>query len=70
MKGSEDQNQTTIPFGYTAEGDPNHNELLFCDSMPCPCHEDAERVAQLNGYVEQGLASAGDANRIYRGQII
>jgi hypothetical protein len=60
-----------IPIPYE-EGDfPVHStEHPFCADMRCPCHEDAESVEQVRLWVAQGLLSAADADRIYRGQIL
>lgn len=52
------------------EGYSEHKEHLFCSAKVCPCKEDQDRVNELNGHVQDGLASVDDANRIYRGQTV
>ena len=42
----------------------------FCDDLSCPCHEDQANIDTLNGYYQDGLVSAEDAHRIYRGHTI
>jgi hypothetical protein len=42
----------------------------FCDDMSCPCHEDPENVETLGQAYADGLASTGDADRIYRGKTL
>ncbi|HEY4388080.1 MAG TPA: hypothetical protein VGN34_26835 [Ktedonobacteraceae bacterium] len=42
----------------------------FCPNMDCPCHENEENIQTLNGHVQNGIASTGDAYRIYRGQTV
>jgi hypothetical protein len=53
---------------YPVENLPLHTpDHPFCDDLTCPCHEDQEAIAELNGYYETGLVSRDDAERIYRG---
>lgn len=52
------------------EGEDSHTEHLFCYDMPCPCHEDSDRVQELGQQVQDGLASVSDADRIYRGKTV
>lgn len=47
-----------------------HTEHQFCSDMACPCHEDQERINELSGYYNDGLASKADADRIYRGKVV
>jgi len=43
----------------------------FCDDVDgCPCHEDKEAIDELNGYYQEGLVSAQDADNIYRGKTL
>ncbi len=56
--------------------DPDNNPYMhspnrqFCANDTCPCREDQGRINDLNGHVLEGLASAQDANNIYRGRIV
>lgn len=45
-----------------------HTEHLFCPDMTCPCKESKPLVEELAGYVNEGLVSVEDADRIYRGR--
>ena len=50
------------------EHTPDHP---FCDDVEgCPCHEDQEAIEELNGYYQDGLVSASDADNIYRGKTL
>ena len=44
----------------------------FCDDMTCPCHSDDNQKAieALGQAVTEGLASVGDADRIFRGRTV
>jgi hypothetical protein len=53
---------------YEEEDGLEHNEYGFCDDMSHECHENQESITDLNQDVENGLASTGDADRIYRNQ--
>ncbi len=56
---------------YPIEEFPFHTpDHPFCNDLTCPCHEDQESIAELNGYYEAGLVSRDDADRIYRGQTL
>ena len=46
-------------------------EKPFCDhslSPDCPCREDSEAIAQINQYVEDGLLTLSEADRLWKGQ--
>lgn len=45
-------------------------ECPFCGDMSCECHEDEELIGELNQQYQDGLVSADDADRIYRGKTI
>lgn len=45
-------------------------EHPFCDDMTCPCHEDGDLIEALGEAVQEGFASVGDADRIYRGRTV
>lgn len=47
-----------------------HADHTFCYDMSCPCHENLENINQLGDAVSDGLASTGDADRIYRGRTV
>jgi hypothetical protein len=49
------------------EHGPGHE---FCEDMDCPCHEDQDAIGKLNGYYQDGLVSAEDADNIYRGKTL
>jgi len=58
-----------IPIPYEGGEQLIHStEHPFCADMSCPCHEDAEAVAQVQHWLSEGLLTAEDADRIYRGQ--
>ena len=42
----------------------------FCDDMTCPCHEDSDNIQALGDAVQSGLASVGDADRIYHSRTV
>jgi hypothetical protein len=42
----------------------------FCDDPTCPCKQDQEAIDSLNGYYQDGLVSAADADRIYQGHTL
>lgn len=46
------------------------NEHPFCSEMDCPCHEDSELIATLEGYRQDGLVSESDCDNIYHGRTI
>lgn len=45
-----------------------HTEHMFCYDPTCPCKESKYLVEELAEFVDEGLASVNDANRIYRGR--
>jgi hypothetical protein len=46
------------------------SENPFCGDLSCPCHGDPDAIGQLGEYYHEGLVSAEDADRIYRGQTL
>lgn len=62
------------PAPASQEDDDNqyseHTGHLFCPDPLCPCKESQTLIGELAGYVDQGLASVDDANRIYRGKTV
>jgi len=55
-----------IPVDYTLHTEENP----FCNDLSCPCHEDQSKVGKLNNYYQDGLVSAEDADRIFRGKAL
>lgn len=47
-----------------------HNDSGFCDDMTYACHENAESIKKLNQAIQDGIVTAEDANRIFRGQTV
>lgn len=63
--------QQPIPVPYEEGDELIHNtEYPFCGDMGCPCHEDSESIEQVQSWVTEGLITAEDAGRIYRGHIL
>ena len=61
--------QQPIPIPYEDGDEAIHStEYPFCNEMDCPCHEDNESIEQVQSWVTNGLITAEDAGRIYRGQ--
>jgi hypothetical protein len=54
------------------EGDEliHTNDHLFCEEMDCPCHEDQQRIARLNSWVQDGTMTTQQAECYYRGQTL
>lgn len=46
------------------------NDHPFCDDSTCPCHEDRENLATLQGWYNDGLIGEVDGDLIYRGKTI
>ena len=61
-------NRTTVATPDDDNQYSEHTEHLFCSDMTCPCHESKALVEELAEYVDEGLASTNDANRLYRGR--
>lgn len=59
---------------YVYPVDPSmglHNaDHLFCDDPTCPCHEDQDNMATLQGWYDEGLIGESDGKKIYRGQTL
>lgn len=47
-----------------------HQQQMFCYDPTCPDKESQTLIGELNEYVQAGLASTDDANRIYRGKTV
>jgi hypothetical protein len=45
-------------------------EHPFCDDSSCPCKSDQEAIDTLNGYYQDGLVSAEDADKMYKGKTL
>lgn len=61
---------TIPPANIKAEDYSEHTEHLFCGDMTCPCHESKYLIEELAEFVDEGLASNDDANRIYYGKVV
>ncbi len=67
------QTATTDDEEYTGviNADLEHNESCpFCGDMKCCCHEDKEAIARTAEYVQEGLMSVADADRLFHGGTI
>jgi hypothetical protein len=54
---------------YEDDDEPIHtDEHLFCSELDCMCHEDQERIACLDAWVQDGLMTAEQRDRYFRGQ--
>lgn len=60
-----------IPIPYE-DGDEfiHTDDHPFCDELDCLCHEDQEALAQVQTWITDGLITAEDADRIYRGMTV
>lgn len=66
MTGYGDNFIVVIPV---EEGDILHTaQHPFCYNEKCLCHEDAEQIASVNEYYQQGLVTSEEATRIVKGQ--
>lgn len=59
---------------YVYAGNPDEPihtaDHLFCEDGECPCHEDEENLATLQGWYDDGLIGAVDGDLIYHGRTI
>lgn len=63
------QPQEPIVIPYEEDDRLIHtSEHLFCNDMDCPCHEESEFIEQVQTWVTEGLITAEDAGRLYRGE--
>jgi hypothetical protein len=60
-----------IPIPYE-EGDEiiHTDDHLFCDDPTCPCHEENDSIEQVQTWISDGLITAEDADRLYRGMTV
>jgi hypothetical protein len=62
------------PSDYDSATDPNnpdnHAVHQFCTDMNCADKEDADEIALLGAFYDEGLVSANDADNIYRGRTL
>lgn len=66
MPGYGDNFIVVIPI---EEGDMLHTaQHPFCYNETCFCHEDAEQIASVNEYYQQGLVTSEEATRIVGGK--
>ena len=42
----------------------------FCDDMGCDCHRDEQAIKTLGDQYQDGLVSASDADKIFRGKTV
>ena len=64
--------ETTIPVIPVENGYLLHSEdHPFCGIDPsCPCHEDPDRIAEVNLCVQEGLLTADEATNTVLGRTI
>ncbi len=59
---------------YESATDPrnpdNHSEHRFCTDPNCSDKEDADEIALLGAFYQEGLVSANDADNIYHGRTL
>jgi hypothetical protein len=59
---------------YDSSTDPrnpdNHAEHQFCTDMNCADKEDADEIALLGDFYNEGLVSSQDADNIYHGRTL
>jgi hypothetical protein len=49
---------------------PHTPENPFCLESSCPCHEDADNIAQVAAFVEDGLMTPEDATDFVSGKML
>lgn len=60
-----------IPIPYEDSDDLVHtDDHLFCSDPDCPCHEESAFTEQVQSWISDGLITAKDADRIYRGMTV
>ncbi len=53
------------------EENPLHTQKVpFCSDNTCPCHEDQERIAEVNQQVQEGHLTPEEATRFVLGKTI
>ncbi|HLG62203.1 MAG TPA: hypothetical protein VKY19_09745 [Ktedonosporobacter sp.] len=67
----DDEEYYVVPaVSYEGNDYPEHNDNGFCDNMAHECHENQQSITDLNSAIVDGLITANDADRIYRGKTV